>query len=578
MTNDLAVHHAVEELEQRFGDPWDNGNPTGFAAILAADEKAEMLPACEQLLDAYGLSAEFVPAEYGGRLTRADRLIEIMRAVYRHDPGLGLGYGASSLIASVNVWTAGNPEQCRAIADLLLRGRKIACGYHELQHGNDLARMEFEARPEGDKLLLSGRKEVIANAHRADAFVLFARTAAGSGSRSHSQLVVHKADVPEDRVTFLRRFPSAGMRGVQLSGVEFRDCPVPAQSVLGSLGQGIETALKSFQITRIAVPAMFMGILDTGLRTTLRYALGRRLYGRAVAELPQTRAVLTDTFVDLLLSDCFATVAARALHVLPRETSLYAPAVKYLVSKVMMDAMNRLSGILGAQFYLRQGDHAIFQKLLRDLQPSGFGHIARAACQMSLLPQLPLLARRSWLSGEAAPPETFQIDGDLPPLPFHQFAISASGQDHLSGSLIAGLERLSGGSEPPELRRLTEVFVEELRGLKRECVALPPRELTVMASPRSYELAARYVAVLAASACLNVWWHNQERSEPFWKDPSWLLAALNRLCTQLGREPLPLPETVSARLFTELLGRYQNARSFDLTQRHLPGWRQALCS
>jgi alkylation response protein AidB-like acyl-CoA dehydrogenase len=578
MTNDLAVRHAAEELEHRFGDPWDDDNPAGFKAILASDERAEMHAAGEQLLDAYGLNAEFVPTEYGGRLTRIDRLIEIMRAVYRHDPCLGLGYGASSLIASVNVWAAGSPEQCRAVAGLLLRNRKVASAYHELQHGNDLARMEFEALPKGEGLVLNGRKEVITNVQRADAVVIFARTASGAGSRSHSQVFVDKAAVPEGRMSYLPRFPSTGMRGVQLGGIELRDCPLPAQAVLGNLGQGLETALKSFQITRIAIPAMFMGILDTGLRTTIRYAFGRRLYGRAVADLPQTRAVLTDTFVDLLLSDCFATVAARALHVLPRETNLYAPAVKYLVSKVAMDAMNRLSVILGAQFYLRQGGHSIFQKLLRDLQPSGFGHIARAACQMSLLPQLPLLARRSWMSGDAAPPETFRIDGELPVLPFNQLALSASGQDHLSGSLIDGLERMSSGSGPEssELRRLTELFVTELRGLKRECAELPPRELTVMASPRSYDLAARYIVVLAASACLNVWRHNQERPDPFLKDPAWLLAALHRLSAQLGKEQPPLPDSIHARLFTELLDRYESARGFDLTRRHLPGWHHSL--
>jgi alkylation response protein AidB-like acyl-CoA dehydrogenase len=163
MTNELTGRHAAEELEQRFGDPWDSGNPVGFAAILASDERAEMHPAGEQLLDAYGLNAEFVPTEYGGRLTRVDRLIEIMRAVYRHDPCLGLGYGASSLIASVNVWAAGNPEQCRKVAGLLLSNRKVASAYHELQHGNDLARMEFDAPPKGEGLLLNGRKEVVTN-------------------------------------------------------------------------------------------------------------------------------------------------------------------------------------------------------------------------------------------------------------------------------------------------------------------------------------------------------------------------------------------------------------------------------
>lgn len=575
---DISTNNSrVEELEQKFGDPWDRNNPTGFAAILAADEQDDMLVAGEQMLDAYRLNAEFVPVKYGGRLTRIDHMIEIMRSVYRHDPCLGLGYGASSLIASVNVWTAGSQEQCHAVADLLLSNRKVACSYYELQHGNDLARIEFAAMPNGDALLLNGSKHVTTNLKRADAIVIFARTDSGVGSRSHSLILVNRENVPADKMTYLPRFMSVGMRGVQLGGIKFSDCPLPADSILGLPGQALETAIKSFQITRTALPGMFIGILDTGLRTTIRYALQRKLYGSSVASIPLTRSVFVSTFVDLLLCDCLSTVVARAIHVLPRESSVYAPAVKYLVPKLLIDAMNRLSMILGAQFYLRGGEYAIFQKLLRDLKPSGFGHVARVACQMTILPQLPRLAHRSWLSDASAPPETFQIDGNLPPLAFDNLGINAGGQDHLIGSLIAGLDKTFNESSPEsrEIRRLAESFLVEIRELKSKCIDLPPHELTVMASPQTYDLTSRYTVVLTASICLNLWWHNQDHHDPFLQNPAWIIAVLNRLNAQLGNEPVPLPNHLEASLFGELLHRYENARSFDLTNRYLPGWHRS---
>ncbi|RKH22340.1 acyl-CoA dehydrogenase, partial [Corallococcus sp. CA031C] len=418
MTTPQVDPTSVEALEQRLGDPWDDANPVGFSQVLAADERGELLDAGEHLLDTFGLGAEFVPVSEGGRLASLPRLISLMRAVFRRDPCLGLGYGASSLIASVNVWTAGTASQRDTVADLLLRKRKLACGYYELAHGNDLARVEFEALPSGDGLLLNGTKQVISNIHRADAVVLFARTQAGTGSRNHSQVLVDLTRAPRDRVTHLPRFRTTGMRGVPLGGVTFRDCPVPSDGVLGTPGQGLETALKSFQVTRVALPGMFQGIVDTGLRTTLQASKTRTVYGRAVTDLPQTRSVLADTFADLLLCDAFTTVAARGVHLLPREASLTTAAVKFLVPRVLMDAMGRLSSVLGARFYLRDGDTAVFQKLLRDLQPVGFGHLARVAGQMTLLPQLPLLARRGWAQPSPAPDALFRLDAPLPPLPF----------------------------------------------------------------------------------------------------------------------------------------------------------------
>src|SRR5437762_2461001 len=92
------------------------------------------------------------------------------------------------------------------------------------------------------------------------------------------------------------------------------------------------------------------------------------------------------------------------------------------------------------------------------------------------------------------------------------------------------------------LRALTTRFVAELTALKSACGALAPHELTASAPAASYELAARYAVVLAASACVNVWWHNQEHDR-FVRDPAWLVAALARLAARLGAAPRPpLPD------------------------------------
>ena len=566
--NDLAAP-SLDDLERRFGDPWDPANPTGHAAVLAADEAGEMLAAGEQLLDDYGLNAEFVPPELGGRLTRLDHLIEVMRVVFRHDPCLGLGYGASSLIPAVNVWAAGDERQRRRMADVLLAGGRAVSGYHELAHGNDFARAEFSALPGDDgRLRLNGRKEVIANARRAEAMVLFARTSAAPGSRSHSQLFVEKADLPPGTPLHLPRFHTTGMRGVELGGLEFRDCPIPADAVLGAPGLGVETALRSFQVTRTALPAMTAGILETGLEVTARFADERVLYGRPLAGMPYIRSILANAFTDLLICDCLATVAARSVHLLPGETSLYASAAKYFVATLLIDAMDALSRVLGAQFYIRDGGYGIFQMHLRDLAPAGFGHTARVACLSTVLPQLPRLARKGWLDDTQPPDGVFQPGADLPPLPFERLSIGSGGRDSLSASLSAALDspQLDG-----ELRRLVLVIAAEQDDVRRECAALTPGDLGVAARPEALRLAARYAAVLAAIACVNIWLHNRERYDAFLSDPHWAVAALGRIAERAGRDPGQRPRHITERLSTEVLSRHRDRRGLGLSNRRLPG-------
>ena len=557
------------DLGRLLGDPWDTANPVGFAAVLAADERGEMLPAGEELLDAYGLGAEFVPPGLGGRFHRLDRLIGVLRTVVRRDPTLGYGYGMSSLMAAVNVWTAGRAEQAREVAGLLLDNRKLACAYHEMDHGNDLARAEFSARVSDGGLRLNGRKEVVTNIDRATALLLFARTGDRPGSRNHSQLLVRRADLPAQSVRHLPRHPTSGVRGVPLSGMEFHDCPLPSDAVVGALGQGLETSLRAFQITRIVLPGMAVGLLQTALEIALRYARGRRLYGRPMLDLPYVRGVMADTFADLLLCDGLTSVAARALHLLPDEAGVPAAAVKYLVPRVLMAATARLATLLGSGFYVREGDSALMDKLLRDIQPAGFVHASGAVCQMTLLPQLPALARRSWRSPQPAPDGVFRLHDALPPVPYPELTVRARGRDHLAPSVVTGLDLVPGSAEHRRLRDAGAVFAAELDQLAQDCAALTPSQQSVTASHASYELTARYAAVLAAGSCLNVWAHQQRGADPFLRDPGWVTAALTRLDAHRRAQQTTLPDDLREHLVDELIRRESAGASLGLAP-HAP--------
>ncbi|MEU3255992.1 acyl-CoA dehydrogenase [Streptomyces sp. NPDC006997] len=557
----------TDHLEKLFADAGDPANPVGRVAVLAADGRGEMLQAGEELLTAYGLNAHFVPTELGGRLSRLDELVRVLRAVYRRDPCLGLGYGAGSFMAAVNVWTAGSARQRALLARQLLSGGRAACAYHELDHGNDLTRAALTALPGPDgRLRLNGRKEVVANLRRAGTMVLFARTDPAKGNRSHSQLLLRAEDLPADAVRHLDRFTTVGMRGVQLGGVEFTDCPVPEGSVVGRPGQGVETALRSFQLTRVALPGMTVGLVDTALRTALRGARGRTLYGGRAADLALSRSVLTEVFADLLLADTFTMVAARAAHTAPAQAGVYASAVKALVPIVLIRAVSRLSELLGSQFYLRDGEQPLFQKLLRDVQPSAFGHASRVSCQSALLAQLPLTARRGWRSGAAAPlpVDTFRADRPLPGLRFTDLAVSAAGRDPLARSLVTGTE--AADPEDP-LTASGRAWCAELAALAEDASGLAPTLIGPDASPYAFGLTTRWTGVLAASACLNTWWCRPDATTPGAADPAVPLALLHRLGNHLDRHRDPLPRHLAEPLHTELVRRFDAGLTFDLDSR-----------
>lgn len=563
----------VAELDRRLGDPTDEGNELSYARLLEADEAGELSEAGERALDELTLGADFVPLSEGGRLERLDTLVRVMRQVFRRDVALGLGYGVTSFMAAVNVWTAGDAAQRERLARILTGGGKVSVAYHELAHGNDFVRNEFEARPaEADGYLLNGAKQVINNAARADAWVLFGRTDPAPGSRSHSVLFVEPEGLDADTWQVLPRYDAVGVRGCRLAGLRFDNTPVPASALVGERGKGVETALRAFQITRAALPGMAVGTTDTALRTVVRFALGRRLYRKSVMEIPHARATLSGAFTDLLTCDSLSLAATRAVHLLPEQTSVFAAATKYLVPKLLTDAMHELSIVLGARFYIRDGEHGIFQKHLRDLPVLSLGHAGSAACQATIIPQLSRLARRSWFSDEPAPGELFRPRAELPDIPFDRLSL-ASGRDGLSATLVAAVDTLPGAApEERAVQGLALTLVDELRQVQEASRALAPEDRTALAGPAAFALADRYAHLLAAASVIGVWQQaSRDGGDAFLADPAWLAAALHRLVRRLGRRPAELPVSADARMHEEVLRRFHARSSYDLYDTPLTG-------
>ncbi|MFB7751782.1 acyl-CoA dehydrogenase, partial [Streptomyces sp. NPDC056121] len=501
----------IDALEHAFGSLDDPGNPLGAAALLAADAAGTVLPEAEKVLDDFGLNAEFVPADVGGRLERMDLLGRLLRPVFRRDASLGFGYGLNCFFAATPVWTAGDDAQRRLAARLLLSGRRLAVARHEVAHGNDFVRDEFTARTVPDGLVVDGSKSAVANASRATGLVVFARTEGAARGRSHTVLLLDRDELPAGAVENLARRTTTGMRSAEFGGLRITDCLVPRSAVLGEVGDGYELSLRSSLLIRGLIPSIVLAGADTALRTVARFAGRSRADGRSSLDVRHVRDVLTGGFLDLLIIDCLALVATRALHLLPRQMSAYAAAAAYLAPKLVAESMDEMSSVLGEETFAQDGAYAMFQKQRRDLPVTSLGHAGSAGRQVSILPQLPYFARHAWFADPEPPPDLFRPDRELPPLDLSQPVLLGDG-DPLAATLVACTDLLEAAQPPdetglggPALRFLARVLTGELAELKKAFENVAEGDREALSSPQSFGLADRYTLVLAAAACLGVW-------------------------------------------------------------------------
>ncbi|WP_055478926.1 acyl-CoA dehydrogenase [Sphaerimonospora mesophila] len=543
-------------LEELFGDPLSPDGAFTYESILAADAQRRLVEPAETLLNQWGFGAELVPVHLGGRWRSTEDLVRRLLPIFRRDLALGLGHGITTFMAAVNVWLRGDERSRHDLAARLLRGERVAVCFHELAHGNDLLQNDCTATLVEDGPVrgwrVDGAKEVINNVERAESALIFARTSDEPGPRSFSLLLWNKDASLAGGADTGRRVLTAGVRGCRLGVIEFDRLVVPEDALIGDVGDGAATALRAFQITRPVVSALAVGTLDAATRLAVPYMRGRALYGDRVWDLPHARLLLTRAWAALLVADAFARTAVRALHVRPDESYLLSAAAKYLVPKLLNDAMYDLSVLFGSSFYTVTSPYGIFEKWFRDLEILPIGHAGSTSCLLSLIPYLPTWARRS---RKSAPYEAalFAASADLGELPFAELRLGAGRFDSVTAPLRDEAITSALCSAHPSVARLVDRWVDELTALQDAAAALSPASLRSDASPEAFDLARRLTGVMAVGALLGSWHEGRVReTSPFSRSPVAVETALLRISELLrpaaSDSSVPVPRSAPSRV------------------------------
>ena len=339
----------TESLEAILGDPNNPDNPLSFAYSQRIDETDRFPEEAMHWLDDLDLARYLVPEDLGGSFRSLAELAELMRVLARRDLTSAVGF--SIRFWAFLVWAGGTDEQKRWLSEYLMERRgAINLLYTEKAHGSDLVANDTVALRTADGFEVTGEKWPINSATVADLCFLLATTdQSAPPAGGMSLFMLDKARLDPSRFSHLPKTLTHGLRGGDISGVKFENCPVPTRNLLGKQGAGLEQALKGFQITRALCAGFSLGTGDTALRTTMNFAVRRKLYGEFVIDLPHASQVLSDAFLDIIVCECVANSGLRAFHVVPEQASVWSPVVKFFVPTVIEAMVQDISVVLGAR-------------------------------------------------------------------------------------------------------------------------------------------------------------------------------------------------------------------------------------
>lgn len=297
-----------------------------------------------------GLLGVFVPEEYGGSGFGYYEYYTAVSEVARICGSIGLSVAAHNSLCTGHILNFGTEEQKKKWLPKLASGEWIgAWGLTESNTGSDALRMKTTAVKDGDHYVINGAKNWITHGISGEVAVVLVRTGELLDSRGITAIVVErgtpgfKAGKKENKL---------GMRASETAEMIFEDCRVPAENVLGNVGEGFIQAMKVLDGGRISIAALSLGIAKGAYDAALKYSKEREQFGQPISNFQAISFKLADMATEIEAAELL-TLQAADLKNKGKEVTKQSAMAKYYASEVCVRAATEAVQIFGGYGYTK---------------------------------------------------------------------------------------------------------------------------------------------------------------------------------------------------------------------------------
>jgi hypothetical protein len=231
----------------------------------------------------------------------------------------------------------------------------------EPDSGSDAASLKTRAVRDGDHYVLNGSKAFISGGGVSDIYVCMVRTG-DTGPKGISCIVVEKGT---PGLSFGAREKKLGWKSQPTAMVNFTDCRVPAENLIGKEGDGFKIAMAGLDGGRLNIAACSIGGAQFCLDRTLDYMRERKQFGSRLSDFQALRFRVADYATELEAARLMVRRAAVAVGGGEPGATRLAAMAKRLATDAGFEVVNGCLQLHGGYGYLR--DHPI-ERVLRDVR------------------------------------------------------------------------------------------------------------------------------------------------------------------------------------------------------------------
>ena len=264
--------------------------------VREMDQAGELRPDVIRKLFEFGLMGIEVPEEFGGQGGNFFDAVLAVQALSRFDPSVSVVVDVQNTLVANALLRWATESQKRKFLPRLCKDTVCSYALSEAGSGSDAFAMQTRAERKGDAFVINGRKLWITNANESGLFLVFANADPSAGHRGITAFMVER-DSPGFSVG--KKEDKLGIRASSTCELLFDDCQVPAENVLGEIGNGYRIAIETLNEGRIAIGAQMVGVAEGALGHALGYVQERRQFGKRLAEFQGIQFQIAELVTEL---------------------------------------------------------------------------------------------------------------------------------------------------------------------------------------------------------------------------------------------------------------------------------------
>ena len=320
--------------------------------MMRWDETQEFPREVFRQLGELGLMGVLVPQEYGGAGFGYQEYVTAIVELSKIDGSIGLSMAAHNSLCTGHILQHASEAQKHHYLPRLASGEWLgAWGLTEPNTGSDAGNMRTTAvlDASGEFYVLNGAKNFITHGKSGDVAVVIARTGEVGDSHGMTAFIVERGT---PGFAAGRKEDKLGMRASETTELIFTDCHVPAENVIGKVGEGFVQSLKVLDGGRISIAALSLGIAQGAYEAALQYSKERHQFNQPISNFQGIAFKLADMATEIeaasLLTYRAATLKDQGQNV-NRESAM----AKLYASEVAVRTANEGVQIFGGYGYTK---------------------------------------------------------------------------------------------------------------------------------------------------------------------------------------------------------------------------------